>query len=199
MNESEKNNGNENEVVYLDPEQEETHQDTQPSKLKKTCCCFGWVVLGTILIIFLFLVILTHPRFHPAYQSRAKGTLRSISSAQIAYRSTNEENEFGSFDALHDDFYIADGYNLENMIEGYTMTWNISNISTVSGEVIPAGVMNSFTIVAYPLDTRPGYLNTFGVTEDRVVRVYNPEESIDNRNQYYGPNNPMVKTWDPIL
>ena len=130
-----------------------------------------------------------------AWQSRAKGTLRSIGSSQLAYQGTNNEKFYGTFDALKDDLYIAEGYSLGNMIENYSMAWTASNPSTGTGG-LGAGIgNNNFTVVAYPRDTRPGYLNTFGVTEDQVVRVYNPS----NGNLFTDMYDPNVSTWDPIL
>ena len=131
-----------------------------------------------------------------AWQSRAKGTLRSIGSSQLAYQGTNNQKFYGTFPALQDDLYIADGYSLGNMIENYSMSWTSTNPSTGTG-TLGAGIgNNTFTIVAYPRDTRPGYLNTFGVTEDQVVRVYN---SGNPNNMFTSMDDPNVGTWDPIL
>ncbi len=134
-----------------------------------------------------------------AWQSRAKGTLRSIGSSQLAYQGTNNEKFYGTFGALQDDLYIAEGYFMANMIENYSMTWDISRSETL-GDGSGGGIgMNKFTIVAYPRDTRPGYLCTFGVTEDQVVRVYNPVNTLGGRNAYTSLTDPRVSTWDPIL
>lgn len=127
-----------------------------------------------------------------AWQSRAKSTLRSIGSSQLAYQNTNNQKFYGTFKALKDDMYIAEGYNLGNMIENYSMSWEISNPSTGTGS-LGAGIGNNkFTIVAYPRDTRPGFLNTFAVTEDQTVRVYNPDSPTGNVFD-------SVTSWDPIL
>ncbi len=117
--------------------------------------------------------------------SRAKGTLRSIGSSQLAYQGTNNEHNYGSFQALRKTLYIAQGYTLGNMIENYSMTWKAYNLSTVAGE---PGI-HQFTVIAYPRNTSSSDLQTFCVTEDQVVRVYNP------------PNNDLaaIYHWDPIL
>ena len=134
-----------------------------------------------------------------AWQSRAKGTLRSVGSSQLAYQGTNNDKFYGSFKAMVDDLYIATGYSLGNMIENYSMTWTITNPATGTG-TLGAGIgNNTFTVVAYPRDTRQGYLSTFGVTEDQVVRVYNPDSLSGAPNQLNGFADPMVSTWDPIL
>ena len=133
-----------------------------------------------------------------AWQSRAKGTLRSIGSSQLAYQGTNNKKFYGSFKALKDDLYIATGYSLGNMIENYSMSWkSASSVANAEGQGGGIG-QNTFTIVAYPRDTRPGYLLTFGVSDDQVVRVYNPG-SLDSPNDYNGIEDPKVQTWDPIL
>ena len=157
---------------------------------------FGWGCLG-IFIVFLILIIISSllgARRASPY-SLMKGTLRSIGSSQLDYRRFNENNEYGTFDDLQAENYIAEGYNLGNMNEYYTMTWTVSHRSTIGGGDINVGEINSFTVVAYPLDARLGGLYTFGINEDQVVRVYNP----NNGNQYNDPDDPMVSTWDPIL
>jgi hypothetical protein len=125
-----------------------------------------------------------------AWSSRAKGTLRSIGSSQLAYQGANTEKLYGTFDALKKDLYIAEGYTLSNMIGNYSMTWQVNNISIAPSEEIPTGVMSSFTVIAWPRDRRKGYLHTFAVMDDQVVRVYNPK----NKNRLSN-----VATWDPIL
>ena len=134
-----------------------------------------------------------------AWQSRAKGTLRSIGSSQLAYQGTNNKKFYGSFGALKDDLYIAEGYSLGNMIENYSMTWSASQ-SAQGTDGRGGGIgANTFTIVAYPRDTRPGYLLTFGVSDDQTVRVYNPDNNVGGRNAYVSEADPRVGTWDPIL
>ena len=123
-------------------------------------------------------------------QSWAKGTLRSLGKDQLAYRSNNNAKVYGSFQALKDTDYVPDVYQLDNMVDTYTMTWVVDSVSTAPSEEFPAGVMSTFTIIAYPRDTRPGYLNTFAITDDQAVRVFSPQN---------GNLMEDVKTWDPIL
>ena len=126
-----------------------------------------------------------------AWMARAKGTLRSIGSTQLAYAGTNNKRHWGTFGALKDDLYIAEGYSLGNMIENYSMSWTVTNPYQGTEGRNLIGIANSkFTVIAYPRDTRPGYLNTFAVTEDQVVRVFNPNE---------GDDLDSIQTWDPIL
>jgi hypothetical protein len=110
----------------------------------------------------------------------------------LAYQGTNNDKFYGSFGALKNDYYIADGYSLGNMIENYSMSWTVSQ-SIQDSEGQGGGIgQNTFTIIAWPRDTRPGYLQTFAVTDDQVVRVYNPDPAANNQLD-------AVHTWDPIL
>lgn len=122
------------------------------------------------------------------WESRVKGTLRSIGSAQLAYQQSNNKKDYGTFDALQSVGDIAEGYTLENMIEEYYMTWEVDNVSTVPTEWIEIA-NNKFTVIAWP-EYRSLLLRTFAITEDQVVRIYTPE----NDNELAD-----VKTWDPIL
>jgi len=125
-----------------------------------------------------------------AWMSRAKGTLRSLGSTQLAYQSTNNNKNYGTFQAMLDTLYIGDGYNLSNMIENYSMSWDVTQSDDLTGELGTGIANNQFTIIAFPRDSRAGFLNTFGITEDQVVRVYNPDE---------GNLWDSVHSWDPIL
>ena len=125
-----------------------------------------------------------------AWMSRAKGTLRSIGSSQLAYQGTNNNKVYGTFQALKDDLYIADGYSLGNMIENYSMSWTATNPGTGTGG-LGAGIGNNkFTVIAFPRDTRTGFLQSFCVMDDQVVRVFTP----DDGNVFDSPS-----TWNPIL
>ncbi len=157
---------------------------------------------GTMILIFLLLILFTLPAFvgnrRPAWMSRAKGTLRSTGSSQLAYQRSNIDRNFGSFSGIQHALYIADGYNLGNMIENYSMTWTVYNSPSMSDESSGIPDIHSFTIVAYPSENSPRNLLTFGISEDQVVRVYNPD-SVLGLNEYNGLYDPRVNTWDPIL
>ncbi len=148
---------------------------------------FQWLIglLGFIIVVMIAIPSQLGARRVP-WQSRAKGTLRAIGASQTAYSGTNSGSNYGSFEALKADMYIAEGYTLGNMIENYSMTWEAYNSSTVEGEP----TVHRFKVIAYPRDTRPGFLNTFCVTEDQVVRVYIPDGEYEFEAIYH---------WDPIL
>ena len=115
--------------------------------------------------------------------------------SQFEFKDSVGAGHFGDFDDLKNSGHIAAGYSVEKIVENYTLTWNVSSTGQHDLGVGLGYAVDSFTIVAFPRDRRPGYLNTFGVTEDQVVRVFNP----DNGNKYNDPDDPMVSTWDPIL
>ena len=178
---------------------EVTLNDSAKSKsaitVGKVLTWIGCSFLFVIFCMFLVMVLLGARRASPF--SRAKGTLRSIGSTQAVF--FDKYGRYGTFHDLLETNYIAEGYTPENMIENFDLTWQVSNLSTVSDESSIGAPMHSFTIVAWPEDTRPGYLLTFGVSEDQIVRVYNPDDKTGGRNQYNGPTDPRVQTWDPIL
>ena len=153
------------------------------------------IVVANI-ISYILLVAGASYYFKPRDFDRATGlrwaidTLRTLGSTQLAYQSSNSARVYGSFEALKDTLYIAKGYRLGSLIENYSMSWQVNKVSTVPTEESPAGIISTFTIIAYPRDTRPGYLNTFAITDDQMTRVFTPQ----NGNLFED-----VKTWDPIL
>ena len=153
------------------------------------CCAIGCIAFC---IIFFVIIVIPHSlgRRRPAWMSRAKGTLRSIGSAQLAYQRANDKRVYGSFQALQDVEDIASGYNLGNMIENYSLTWEANTTSTVPTEGIFTHSVSTFTIIAWPTDTRKRSLHTYAITEDQIVREFNPGHNNDLGNAY---------TWDPIL
>jgi len=124
------------------------------------------------------------------WQVRTKGTLRSIGSSQAAF--FDQFGTYGSFEELVNASYIPDDITLDNWVGNYRLVLE-------NNAPQPGFEHGTFTVVAYPRDMRPGYLLTFGVSDDQIVRVYNPDDKTGGCNQYNGPTDPMVQTWDPIL
>jgi hypothetical protein len=125
-----------------------------------------------------------------SWTSRAKGTLRSIGSAELSYAAENTRHFYGSFKALQDTGDIAKGYRCSNMIENYSIEWRVSPTSVALTETIfEVNYHSAFTIVAWP-DRGGKGLHTLAITEDQVVRIYNPKSKNDLH---------QIKTWDPIL
>ena len=153
------------------------------------------VFAGNIITCILLFVIIANSYVPEggrlaAWESRAKGTLRSIGSYQLEYQEHNDGKLYGSFEALKKDMLIAEGYTEGNMIENYSIYWEVNNISTAQSEQFPQGLMSTFTVIAFPRDEVRDYLKTFAITDDQKVRVFDPK---------WGNRYENVRTWDPIL
>jgi len=153
-------------------------------------------VISYILLVGLMLVyggeIEAKYRFGGLYSSSmVKGTLRAVASAQSAYH--QEHGVYGTFNELADEDLIFAGYDViaeQVQIHNYLYCCDLNNLSVVGTEEIVLNSPNAFTIIAYPDPRFADWLNTFAVTEDQVVRVYNPDE---------GNVFESVPLWDPIL
>jgi type II secretory pathway pseudopilin PulG len=155
----------------------------------RSCGFVAAIVIAILIIAAMAIPSLLCAR-RAAWQSRAKGTLRSIGSSQIAFKGANQDNTYGTFDELKAEPFIADGFTLDNIIENYTMEWEVNNFEVMESGENPEGINSTFTIIAFPRNRRPGYLQTFAITDDQVVRVFNP----DGENDF-----DTVNSWDPIL
>ncbi len=133
-----------------------------------------------------------------AWESRAKATLRSIGETQLAYQNTNNDRHWGSWDALVGSNYLAKGYNRGNLIENYSVFTSVYNPGNADNPSTGYGIGdNTFTIVAFPRTTSPpGYLATFLIREDQVLRVYRPETP--GVNAWGDAGDEGGKTWEPI-
>jgi hypothetical protein len=86
-----------------------------------------WVILAAIFLVVAYILVPSQSGKLPyAWASRAKGTLRSLGSSQLAYQGTNLFKNYGSYEALKNDYYIAEGYDLDNMVEKYYLVWFVS-------------------------------------------------------------------------
>ena len=71
------------------------------------------------------------------------------------------------------------------------MSWSSTNpYGGVDGGITGGIGNNTFTVIAFPRDTRARYLSTFAVTDDQVVRVYTDDPGVLFDS---------VTTWTPIL
>jgi hypothetical protein len=109
----------------------------------------------------------------------AKRALKTIASAELQYQKTDPSHNYGSFQMLVEPKDLVNGLTLGRSVEGYSLA------------LIPeSGVAESFTIYAMPYDTRPGFLSTFAVLDDQLVREYTP----------YKGNSPFdVGSWEPVM
>ena len=132
-----------------------------------------------------------------AWESRAKSTLRAFGETQLAYQNTNNDRHWGDWDALLATEYIAGGYNRAKIIENYSLWVDAHNVPVGSGGLGTGGIgENTFTAIAFPRTTKPaGYLATFVIREDEVLRVYRPGPGIDK----WGDNGDFGgRDWEPI-
>ena len=134
-----------------------------------------------------------------AWESRAKTTLRAYGETQLAYQNTNNDHHWGSWQALKDTEYLAKGFNRANIIENYsvwTNTYNPSDMTSTSGLGGTGVGDNTFTVVAFPRTTKPaGYLATFIIREDEVLRVYRPNT---DAVEWGAGGDFGGMTWEPI-
>ncbi len=54
-----------------------------------------------------------------------------------------------------------------------------SNAASTAG-----GYLGSYTILAYPNDPEPGYLTTFCITDDKIIREF-WEDLVDDFHKYH--------------
>jgi hypothetical protein len=128
------------------------------------------------------------------WESGAKSTLRAFGETQLAYQAKNNDLNYGSWKALVQTEYISEGYTRANIIENYflwTAAFSPPRMSSGSD-----GSDCTFTAVAFPRITRPpGYLSTFAIREDQVLRVYRPAvgANVWGQNGDFG-----TRTWEPV-
>ncbi len=142
-----------------------------------TCLVIGFAV-GSTLVIVLIIVAIAVPavinaRRH-AWESGAQQTLRSIGEIQSLYHEHNNSGNYGSFRDCKDLELIPDGYTFSNMAKNYTLTWEVTPRELAEDGETYIG-RSTYTVIAYPLETHAGYLSTFAIREDQVVRIYEPD------------------------
>jgi hypothetical protein len=154
------------------------------------------VLASSILLITAVIVpqLLNVPRCTPeSWESRAKATLGSYYETQLAYQESLKTCNFASWEELTRTNYLAEGYTQGNMIENYSLLEYVWN--DVEGTLGPRA--NTFTLVAFPRTTdRPGYLSTFVIREDGILRSYKkPKEGI----RYWGEDGDFgARTWKEV-
>ncbi len=123
------------------------------------------------------------------FEVNARLSLRSIGSSMLAYQASNDAKYIGSYYAMLDSGYIQEGDTLETMIEHYSLSWEVANTHDLVGYTfISERMMNRFTIIAWP--DKPHSLRTYCITEDQVVRVFDPYSYYELEDIY---------SWRPVL
>jgi len=157
------------------------------------------LIVSFISIFAAFISIACYGPGHPVkhnrtLESRAKSTLRAYGETELAYQYTNNDHYYGSWENLVETEYIARGYSGGNIIEGYSVWTAAFNPLRLAAEGDGYGC--TFTAVAFPRITRPpGYLSTFAIREDQVLRAFRPGYGINawGANGDYG-----TRTWEPV-
>lgn len=127
-----------------------------------------------------------------AWESRAKGTLRAYGETQLAYQNSNNNLHYGTWSNLISTEYIAQGYTRGNLIENYSVWESVRNAYSFESYTV-----STFTVIAFPRTTRPpGYLSTFAMREDQVLREYNPITPF--ANAWGSAGDFGAKSWEPI-
>jgi len=154
------------------------------------------IAILVVVVIMTLISAITVPKILNARREiREKETisqLKSIGSSQMAYQSTNNNKIYATFTTLKKQGYVPGEASLGDMIEQYSLSWFVSDIPVTTGSTVAVGrsYPGRFTVIAFPRSGGFANLSTFGISEDLVVRVYNP----DNNNDVDD-----VRTWDPIL
>jgi len=91
--------------------------------------------------------------------------------------------------------YIGAGYTRGNIIQNYSLWTDVFNPGSIHSEY-NRNYYNTFTAVAFPRITRPpGYLSTFAIREDQVLRVYRPTVGANAWGTGYDFG---ARTWEPV-
>ncbi len=158
----------------------------------------GFLVASILSVILAFLYVacgggsIDFDRKHVS-ESLAKFGLRAYGETERAYALNSSRKQYGSWENLRQRNYISAGVTRENFITDYSLWTSVSNPVRNSHTISP---LNTFTGVAFPRITRPpGFLATFAIREDQVVRVYLPVDGVNawGENDDYG-----TKTWEPV-
>lgn len=167
---------------YTGAQPDHSQQDEIEKRLNFFVCsgCIVVLLVGFLMICIPNVILINRAR----WDTRARFSLKEIGRSQEAFFNESERGVYGDFEAVRNAGYIREGLSLDSMVENYTLTWDVANLSTVTEDI------HTFTIIAYPRDTRPGFLSTFVITEDQKVRIYDPDDGNDFTS---------IHTWDPIL
>ena len=154
---------------------------------------FVWVALAFLTVACSDSMDLHHKELR---ESLAKTILRAYGETQLSYAHHNYRGHYGTWDDLANNKYISDGLKPGNVIQDYKLWTNVNNHTYVPIHPFSVSPKNTFTAVASPRITQPpGYLATFSIREDRIIRVYMP---VTEEVNAWGENGDFgTKTWEP--
>jgi len=147
----------------------------------------AFVIILIVTVVLFGIAFITIPGIirlnHENRMLDARKMLRRLGDSQLAYSHGNFMEDFGSFRSLRDGGYLYPEATPDTLTEQYFYVFDMEATGRGADR-------NSFTIMAYPKDQRDGFLKTFAIREDYVVREYNPG---------HGNLWEDVTTWDPVL
>jgi hypothetical protein len=159
------------------------------------------LILSFISLFTAFLSLACYGPRHPfkdnriLVESQAKSTLRAFGETELAYAYWNDEGWYGTWQSLVYSDYIGAGYTRGNIIQNYSLWTDVFNPGSIHSEY-NRNYYNTFTAVAFPRITRPpGYLSTFAIREDQVLRVYRPTVGANAWGTGYDFG---ARTWEPV-
>jgi hypothetical protein len=125
-------------------------------------------------------------------ESLATFALRAYGETQEAYQYNNWQAHYGDWDSLVEGHFISEGYNRGNIIKNYSMWTGVFNLPIYGSSVYAP---STFTGVAFPRPIGPpGYLSTFSIREDRILRIYVPD--VAGMNAWNENGDCGTKTWE---
>lgn len=113
--------------------------------------------------------------------------LETLSISQERYKDWNPEGTYGTLEALQEAHHDYPATTIDDLSDSFTISCFVRNVDVEPDESFPNGIISSFTIYAHP--TGKYHLRTFAITQDQVVRIFDPDEGCD-------PENP--DTWKPV-
>ncbi len=126
-------------------------------------------------------------------ESLAKFALRAYGEVQEAYSYNDNYNRYADWDSLVEGHYISEGYTRSNIVKNYSLWTDVSNPVNYGGSSIY--IPSTFTCVAFPLPIGPpGYLTTFSIREDRILRMYMPD--VTGLNAWGENGDRGTRTWE---
>ena len=113
--------------------------------------------------------------------------LEAIADLEAKYRQINQYGHYGDRTAISDTSFLTSNELLFPVFGNYSIALNVTRKRLDETGAVTGN--NTYTVFAYPIDKRTGYLDTFGMREDGVVRVYYPANSDEASD---------VSAWPPV-
>jgi len=171
--------------IDSDPSKQEFH------KLRIRWAIMIFLVITAMLIIAAVISAILTPQLLKQKLLSERDTairgLEAIADIEAKYRQINQFGHYGDRTALSDNSFLTSNGLSFPVFRNYSIACYVTRKRLDdTGSVIGN---NTYTIFAYPIDTRTGYLNTFGMREDGIVRLYYPANSDEESD---------VSAWPPV-